>query len=796
MTLVLALIFSQTTARADDLVLTLPGDAVTAAMGEATTASLSGAPAVFGNPAGLSRVDVPSLSVMHTAYVENITYSSLAAARPFGFHNAVGAGVSYLNFGSLPSYDSSGVPMPSYAPKDLSARVGVAKSFLHTSVGASLFYLQSKIVDAVSAYGASLGIHQVWGPISWAAALENAGSAMKYATQSQPLPTQERLAVSLHLTPAWMLNVEAIKPSRDALALAAGNEFRWDFSDDLNLSLRAGYNTRDTGGAPGLNGLSAGAGFGWKDSMLHYAWVPFGDLGQTHRLSFEVYFGHDDGGSTSEREHRSRSLFTSNMQVANRSFAEPKAIRKAMKMPLKPWRKTGPGWRTAKDKMMTLLAQDALCSTAGARVLLTRIQGVVVLQTGPHENLWPRLRTGQYLFQGDKLRTYDSASADLVFSNGTKAQIGKNSVFTVETRDAICDRSVNVLEQGAMYMASDNGKELRVKTPFGDAIVSDSIARLNVDDKAAKLRVQKGAAAFVADDVTTPVQEQTTFLQTAKGRSTKINDGSEKDEPVIIAGPDPHSIPGRWDPGYAQKLQTEIMRLDSVPGLMLGEYVRDVTLRNELKLHIDAMQRRQADLREQKSGLANDVRQFTDLQKTLSQPIETDDDKVIQDRQKSLKQATRVVNHAQRQLQSVVDELKDSERQTRLDQEYLAQMPIVRMLNITTDDTTVPFEPRRAVLSDAAFETLDTIAASIAAMQPLRIVIEAHTDRQGSPRENKRLSQEQAAAVAFYFRRKNSLPARLFVTKGRGASQPLDTNGDATTDRNRRVEIWLELRGL
>jgi outer membrane protein OmpA-like peptidoglycan-associated protein len=782
---------------ADDLILTLPGDAQSASMSEAVTASVSGAPAIFSNPAGLSRVDVGSLSVMHTAYLESISYSTLAASLPFGFHNAVGMGVSYLSFGSVPSYDSSGVLMPSYAPKDTSVRLGVAKSFFHTSVGASLFYLQSKILDSASTYGMSLGVHQIWGPFAWGAALENAGAALSYGTQSHPLPTQERLGVSVHLLPAWMVNLDAVKPTQSSPWFALGNEFRWDFSEDLNLSVRGGYNTRDSGAVPGLGGLSAGAGFGWKESALQYAWVPFGDLGQTHRLSFEVYFGANPGGSTSEREHRQHGLLTSRWESTRRLFGQPKAIKAAMKMPVMPWKKTGPGWRTAKDKMMTLLAQDALCSNTGARALLTRTVGTVVLKTSGPESRWPRLRSGQYLFEGDTVHTYANATADVLFANGTQAQVGSDSVLTVETKDAICDLSVTRLEKGQVFMSSQNGKTLRIETPLGAAAVENSEARLNVDGQSARMRVQKGVGSFLADDILTPVQEHTTFTKSAKGRTAKINQIKDVDEPVAIAPADPENSLGRWDPAYAKKLQNEIMRLDSIPGLKLGEYIRDVTLRTELKLRVYDMRRRQEEIRQQQVGMAGDVQQFSDLRKSLSVVPDDEEPKSMRDRLKSLKQATRVLVTAQRRLVELNEELKESMHDTRADQEYLAAMPIVRMLNITADDATVPFESGRAVLSERALQVLDTIAESMSTVQPYRVVIEGHTDQDGSKRANELLSKQRAEAVAMYLRRKSNLPARLFITKGRGATQPLETDGSqASLEKNRRVEIWFELRGL
>jgi hypothetical protein len=53
------------------------------------------------------------------------------------------------------------------------------------------------------------------------------------------------------------------------------------------MTLRAGYRFGyDTASLGGTVGLSAGFGFKIWDVDMDYAFVPFGELGDTHRVSF------------------------------------------------------------------------------------------------------------------------------------------------------------------------------------------------------------------------------------------------------------------------------------------------------------------------------------------------------------------------------------------------------------------------------------------------------------------------------------------------------------------------------
>lgn len=94
-------------------------------------------------------------------------------------------------------------------------------------------------------------------------------------------------------------------------------------------------------------------------------------------------------------------------------------------------------------------------------------------------------------------------------------------------------------------------------------------------------------------------------------------------------------------------------------------------------------------------------------------------------------------------------------------------------------------------LKPQADPLLAELAAAITAQDPTWVVVEGHTDDQGTADYNRGLSQRRAQAVADRLA-SLGIPAALLTVKGYGASRPLVPNTtDQGRSRNRRVEIVL-----
>ncbi len=783
-------------AMADDAVLTLPGEAKGAALGEAYSAAASGADGLWYNPATLSRSDVPTVSVMHTTYIERITFNTLGAVYPFGNRNAVGAGISYLNAGSVPSYDNTGAPASSYSPNDLVGRVGVSKSIAGTSFGLSTFFLRSTIADSAATFGFNAGLHQVLGPFSLAFVAENYGGKLTYQSVEESLPSRLRTGFAVRLLPSLNWNTDIVKPTDGSPWLGTGAETTFDVGRSFEVALRAGFNTRSQNDVKGLHGISAGAGFGWSGSSLNYAWIPFGDLGQTHRLSLDIEVGNVSSPSEySKQELRQKTL------IKRESVASPTAKGapvNAAALPIYPWKTNKGIWRSSKEKLMDILARDALCSRVGARALVTNTRGTVSSASQRDLSKWTRMWAGKYLFEGDMLRTSELSYAQMVYANGVKAEVHPNSQIKIKIDVESCDRAVTSLEKGTLAAVSEEGHELRVETPLGAATVKNAEAQVGFDGKQMSVRMRSGTGVVSADGVETPIKPHSVFTKSFDGKTQMTADTSP--DPVIsspITVPESRRIPGRWDDAFAKKFKFEVMRLDSIPGLTVNEYVRDTTVRKELSRQLLNQVDLQKELRNQEDGYQKDVSDFEALATNLKKTVSNEDRAAANERRANLKKANFALSNARKSLQSIHDELVRSLRVMRKNQEFLATIPIVRMLNITAQESTIPFATGRAMVPEESTATLDMIADSITQMKPFRIVVQGHTDRTGSDAANRRLSKQRADAVALYLRRKTGFPGRQFTTQGKGSAMPLvvEDTPEAMA-KNRRVEIWFELRGL
>jgi outer membrane protein OmpA-like peptidoglycan-associated protein len=99
------------------------------------------------------------------------------------------------------------------------------------------------------------------------------------------------------------------------------------------------------------------------------------------------------------------------------------------------------------------------------------------------------------------------------------------------------------------------------------------------------------------------------------------------------------------------------------------------------------------------------------------------------------------------------------------------------------------FEQGQAVLLPAVRASLDTLAQAIASRPALRLEVQGHTDNQGDPTINQRLSKQRAMAVCGYLASHGVAASRLRAV-GYGGSRPVaDNNEPSQRPRNRRVVL-------
>jgi hypothetical protein len=90
------------------------------------------------------------------------------------------------------------------------------------------------------------------------------------------------------------------------------------------MSLRLGFGTRNDAGP----GITAGVGWALRDFDLDYAFVPYGDLGVSHRLSVTWRFGED-----AREAHTDRSRYEERKPRRKTDRTSPRKPRQADKRP-------------------------------------------------------------------------------------------------------------------------------------------------------------------------------------------------------------------------------------------------------------------------------------------------------------------------------------------------------------------------------------------------------------------------------------------------------------------------------
>jgi len=283
--------------------LKIPPTARSAALG--STAALSeGSESIFQNPAGLASIEKLDVCMSQVNWIESINYSNLAA----GFRNSAGSfgfGINYLSVPSITKYDNTGAAQnSSYAPSDAAVTLGYARILSERlSAGANLKYVTSHLDDvSAAAMAVDAGLQANLGGdygLRLGLLVQNAGTEMKFVNEGDPMPFNVRLGASYLLNLNSETNDEWTRffdLDHSVLFIAEANylndsevsgnfgmEYRRNYQNSSAFALRAGYITN----IKGLDntGLTLGLGIAYGSFVIDYAFVPYGELGNTQRVT-------------------------------------------------------------------------------------------------------------------------------------------------------------------------------------------------------------------------------------------------------------------------------------------------------------------------------------------------------------------------------------------------------------------------------------------------------------------------------------------------------------------------------
>lgn len=272
-------------------------DARSIAMGEASIAVIDDVNAIYWNPAGLNGMEGTQLSFTHAEWLQGVNYEYFSCGRNFGSLGVVAFSLAYLSMGDmkltkedpltgayLEGEDSS------FTATDTALCFGYANSFNKLLWGINVKMIRQVIEkEKARAFAFDLGaIYFIRDRIAAIGlVVQNIGPKIKFISEGHNLPTNFKFGCGFRLlNERLILALEVNKPIDNYVSGHIGGDFLLaDF-----FSLRLGYKTTTINELGVLSGLSAGFGFEWQKFGINYAFVPYGDLGSTHRISLGAKF--------------------------------------------------------------------------------------------------------------------------------------------------------------------------------------------------------------------------------------------------------------------------------------------------------------------------------------------------------------------------------------------------------------------------------------------------------------------------------------------------------------------------
>ncbi|MBN2406079.1 MAG: PorV/PorQ family protein [Elusimicrobia bacterium] len=258
------------------------------AMGGAFSAVSDDVTSIYHNPAGLSCLDGAQVSLQHLVYFEDIQYANVSAARPFEF-GTIGVSLSHLWMDSIEGRENETSAVTKFDAKDSVAALAYSRMVGEVSAGISLKVISSEIEEAsLTGLASDLGLMAT--PVdrlTAALVIQNLGTNLKYdgddvGEKEEKLPQNIKLGASYKLTEMMNLAADINMPNDNRANLNVGAEYGLSVGM-LSIPVRLGYKTLNDFEA--IDGLSAGFGVTHKQISTDFAWIPYGELGDTFRIS-------------------------------------------------------------------------------------------------------------------------------------------------------------------------------------------------------------------------------------------------------------------------------------------------------------------------------------------------------------------------------------------------------------------------------------------------------------------------------------------------------------------------------
>lgn len=250
---------------------------------------------VFFNPAALAGLRGAYAVSGYEAMLESAYRGSLAFSLPGSGGKAWSAGAVFGSGGKLDILNSRGDYGGGFTHYDAALFLSAAFPLRDGGFGFSVKGIRSAL-GGVSAVGAAVDL----GYISYsrrrdgadiALTLRNLGTPLKYEEESDPLPLELAAGLLWRYAGGLRVMADGRMPADHAPYFILGGEYVVPFGSSASFALRAGFSSRNLDDLGAAAAVSGGFGLGLGGAAFDYAFVPYGDLGATHRVTLSWLLG-------------------------------------------------------------------------------------------------------------------------------------------------------------------------------------------------------------------------------------------------------------------------------------------------------------------------------------------------------------------------------------------------------------------------------------------------------------------------------------------------------------------------
>lgn len=270
--------------------LNLPVSPRSIAMGGAGSA-IDNTFALFYNPALIGSDGKRAIGLSHSEWIVDTRYDNLTATLPVLRKLAVGAGITYLYRPAIEGYDQFGPTGEEFKTNNYQAVLGVKFAPIPLiSAGLNLKYFRENLGEwHAEGMAVDIGLFYRLERVGFSAgvSVQNIGPDVKFDSIDEPIPLTVRAGASQSfylegLNMRATIAADAVVPRYEELYVSTGAEVELQET----LCVRAGYCSEKY--RPG-SGFSMGGGIKVSRHLsVDYAFSPYGELGNFHRLSVNL----------------------------------------------------------------------------------------------------------------------------------------------------------------------------------------------------------------------------------------------------------------------------------------------------------------------------------------------------------------------------------------------------------------------------------------------------------------------------------------------------------------------------